>query len=57
MQQLLRNQAKSSPLADVLACTGLGDDLLAARKQAYEMIHSIKLEGARFREDIGHRAM
>ena len=41
----------------VLACTGLGDDLLAARKQAYEMINSIKLEGARFREDIGHRAM
>jgi len=41
----------------VLACTGLGDDLSAARKQAYEMIYSIELEGSRFREDIGHRAL
>lgn len=41
----------------VLAVTGLGDDLPAARALAYEGIGKISFEGMQLRRDIGHRAL
>ncbi len=37
----------------VLAVTGMGDSLEAARQQSYQAIQSISFEGAYFRRDIG----
>jgi len=41
----------------VLCATGLGVDLRAAQRQAYDLIAAIDLPGAVFRRDIGHRAL
>ncbi len=40
----------------VLAVTGLGDDLAAARAAAYERMASIRFDGMQVRRDIGWRA-
>ena len=40
----------------VLAVTGLGDDLAAARAAAYERMAGIKFDGMQVRRDIGWRA-
>jgi phosphoribosylamine--glycine ligase len=50
---------KQSPLGvvtdggRVLAVTGMGSSLEAARQQTYQAIQSISFEGAYFRRDIG----
>ena len=41
----------------VLAVTGLGDDLAAARSRAYERIGGITFDGMQVRRDIGWRAI
>lgn len=41
----------------VLAVTGLGDDLGAARGRAYQRMASIRFEGMQVRRDIGWRAI
>lgn len=41
----------------VLAVTGLGSDLAAARARAYEAVSCITWEELHFRTDIGHRAL
>lgn len=41
----------------VLSVTGLGETLKAAQDKAYEVIYQIRFEGARFRKDIGRRAL
>ena len=41
----------------VLAVTGLGDDLLAARSHAYERIATVQFDGMQMRRDIGWRAI
>jgi phosphoribosylamine--glycine ligase len=37
----------------VLSVLGTGDDLVAARKQAYQRVEQIHLPGGHFRSDIG----
>lgn len=41
----------------VLAVTGTGPTLTAARDLAYQTIHNIRFDGAYFRRDIAHRAL
>lgn len=41
----------------VLNVTALGDDFASARDLAYKAVEMIKFEGARYRSDIGARAM
>lgn len=41
----------------VLCAVGLGDDLRAARAQAYALVDCIRFPGVSFRRDIGHRAL
>lgn len=41
----------------VLCAVGLGDDIAAAQKAAYELAKSIHWEGVQFRSDIGYRAV
>jgi len=41
----------------VLAVTGIGDDLRAARNQAYGRLEGIHFDGMQVRRDIGHRAL
>ena len=40
----------------VLTVTGVGETLPDARKQAYEALGHIRLEGSFYRKDIGHKA-
>jgi phosphoribosylamine--glycine ligase len=40
----------------ILAVTGTGDDLVAARARAYEAVDRISFAGKRFRSDIAHAA-
>jgi phosphoribosylamine--glycine ligase len=41
----------------VLGVTGIGDDIAAAIKKAYEAVDKIEFEGAYCRQDIGYRAL
>ncbi|WP_192814843.1 phosphoribosylamine--glycine ligase [Tsukamurella sp. 1534] len=41
----------------VLNVVGVGDDLAAARADAYAKLERIKLPGSHFRKDIGHQAL
>jgi phosphoribosylamine--glycine ligase len=41
----------------VLAVTALGDDLAAARANAYSAVEKIRFTGMHFRKDIGHKAL
>ena len=41
----------------VLCAVGLGDDVRAAQRQAYDLAASICWDGVRYRRDIGHRAI
>ena len=41
----------------VLAVTGLGDDLAAARAAAYDRLAAISFDGMQVRRDIGWRAL
>jgi phosphoribosylamine--glycine ligase len=41
----------------VLGVTGLGDDLAAAQRRAYEAVNRIHFEGAYYRRDIANRAL
>jgi len=41
----------------VLCAVGLGDDVRAAQRQAYELVREISFPGAVYREDIGYRAI
>ena len=41
----------------VLAATGIAPSLSEARNLAYQKLAEVKLEGAHFRRDIGHRAL
>jgi phosphoribosylamine--glycine ligase len=41
----------------VLCVTALGENLRAARRQAYASLAQVQLDGAQFRNDIGNRAL
>ena len=41
----------------VLCATALGDSVKMAQQRAYELVQSIRLDGAQWRSDIGHRAV
>ncbi|HVF34334.1 MAG TPA: phosphoribosylamine--glycine ligase [Candidatus Saccharimonadia bacterium] len=41
----------------VLTACALGDDLRHARARAYAMVERVRIDGAFFRRDIGHRAL
>jgi phosphoribosylamine---glycine ligase len=41
----------------VLCAVGLGEDIAAARQQAYALVHAVGFEGAQYRTDIGYRAI
>ena len=41
----------------VLCAVGLGDDVRAAQRQAYDLAAAIHWDGVRYRRDIGHRAI
>jgi phosphoribosylamine--glycine ligase len=41
----------------VLCAVGLGDTVLAAQRQAYELVQVIRWPGMQYRSDIGHRAI
>lgn len=41
----------------VLGVAGLGDDIISARKKAYETLNNIEFEGIHYRKDIGNRAI
>jgi phosphoribosylamine--glycine ligase len=41
----------------VLAVTGWGKDLKAARERAYALVAEVAFEGRQYRRDIGHRAL
>ena len=41
----------------MLNVVGVGDDLAAARADAYAKLERIKLPGSHFRTDIGHQAL
>ncbi|HEY0821239.1 MAG TPA: phosphoribosylamine--glycine ligase [Rhizobacter sp.] len=41
----------------VLGVTALGDSVKMAQQRAYEVLSSIRFDGAQFRRDIGHRAI
>jgi phosphoribosylamine--glycine ligase len=41
----------------VLCVTALGDSVRAAQKRAYDAVEQIRIDGAQFRRDIGHRAI
>jgi phosphoribosylamine--glycine ligase len=40
----------------VLGVTGIGQDLMTAREQAYHTVRGIQFDGCHFRSDIAHRA-
>ena len=37
--------------------TALGDSVKMAQHRAYEVLETIRFDGAQFRRDIGHRAI
>lgn len=41
----------------VLCAVGLCDTVRLAQRQAYDLAHAIRFEGAQYRGDIGHRAV
>lgn len=41
----------------VLCVCGLGDDIREAQRRAYERVATVRWPGARYRRDIGHRAV
>jgi phosphoribosylamine--glycine ligase len=41
----------------VLCVTALADSVKAAQQRAYEVADQVRLDGAQFRRDIGHRAL
>ena len=41
----------------MLAIMSLGEDILEARKKAYERIDLLDWDGMFFRKDIGHKAV
>ena len=41
----------------VLCAVGLGDTVLAAQGQAYDLVASVHWPGMQYRHDIGHRAI
>ena len=41
----------------VLCAVGLGDTVLAAQRQAYELVGEIRWDGMQYRRDIGYRAI
>jgi phosphoribosylamine--glycine ligase len=40
-----------------LAVTALGNTVKEAQSKAYEVINTIKFNGAQYRKDIGYRAL
>ena len=41
----------------VLCAVGLGDSVLAAQRQAYDLVRTVRWPGMQYRTDIGHRAI
>jgi len=41
----------------VLCVTALGDSTRAAQQRAYEGVRQVRIDGAQWRGDIGHRAI
>jgi phosphoribosylamine--glycine ligase len=41
----------------VLCAVGLGDDVRAAQRQAYDLVNALHFAGAHYRRDIGYRAI
>jgi phosphoribosylamine--glycine ligase len=41
----------------VLCAVGLGDSVLAAQRQAYDLVSVVRWPGMQYRRDIGHRAI
>jgi len=41
----------------ILCVTALGENLRTARRRAYEAVAQVQIDGAQFRNDIGHRAL
>ncbi len=41
----------------VLCATALGDSFRLAQQKAYELVKSVRFDGAQYRRDIGHRAI
>ena len=41
----------------VLCVTALGDSVKLAQQHAYQLVQSVRFEGAQYRHDIGHRAI
>jgi phosphoribosylamine--glycine ligase len=41
----------------VLCAVGLGDGVLAAQQQAYELVRTVRWSGMQYRKDIGYRAV
>ncbi|MBV8973984.1 MAG: phosphoribosylamine--glycine ligase, partial [Sinobacteraceae bacterium] len=41
----------------VLCAVGLGDDIAAAQRAAYDLVASVRWPGMQYRRDIGHRAL
>jgi phosphoribosylamine--glycine ligase len=41
----------------VLCAVGLGDSVLGAQRQAYELVDAVRWPGMQYRHDIGHRAI
>ena len=52
-----RTGSSSAPAGRVLCVTALGDSARVAQQRAYEALPSIRLDGAVWRRDIGHRAI
>ena len=47
----------SSSGGRVLCVTALGEKISAAQRRAYDALASLRLDGAQYRRDIGHRAL
>ena len=52
-----RSDAAVTSGGRVLCVTALGDSVKKAQQRAYEVLSSIRFDGALFRRDIGHRAV
>ena len=54
---VIQDGALTSSGGRVLSATGIAPELSQAVDVAYQIIHSISLDGSHFRNDIGHRAL
>ena len=41
----------------VLCVTALGDNVRLAQQRALQAVHTVQMDGAQWRSDIGHRAI